>query len=56
MNLAFLGSNNPTQLSTTLLFLLGIHCALTAGKEHHGLRSMALIANFHLKLSMANMY
>lgn len=33
-----LGGDNPTQLSNTMLYLLGLHFALRAGKEHRNLR------------------
>ena len=29
-----LGDSNPKQLSDTMLFLIGVNCALRAGKEH----------------------
>ena len=35
----FLGTDNPTQLLNTVVFLLGMSCTLRAGKEHRSLRS-----------------
>ncbi len=34
-----LGSSTPDQLLNTVVFLLGLHCCLRAGKEHHALRA-----------------
>ncbi len=34
-----LGCSNPQQLVDTLIYLLGVHCALRAGKEHRALRA-----------------
>ena len=36
----FLGKTNPQQLLDTVVFLLGMSCALRAGKEHRALCSM----------------
>ncbi len=36
----FLGTSNPEQLVKTVLFILGLHCALRAGAEHHSLSSI----------------
>ena len=38
-NTGLLGDTNPEQLLHTVVFLLGIHCALHAGKEHRSLHS-----------------
>ena len=35
----YLGKSNPQQLLDTVVFLLGMSCALHAGPEHHALRS-----------------
>ena len=35
----FLGTSNPKQLLNTVVFILGMSCALRAGKEHRSLRS-----------------
>ena len=35
----FLGMSNPEQLLNTVVFMLGLSCALRAGKEHRALRS-----------------
>ena len=35
----FLGTENPTQLLNTVVFLLGMTCVLRAGKEHRSLHS-----------------
>ena len=40
METGFLGSSNPEQLLYTVLFVLGLNCALHAGKEHRSLRSI----------------
>ncbi len=37
--LGLLGDSNPEQLLNTVVYLLGIHCALCAGKEHRSLCS-----------------
>ena len=36
----FLGTSNPQQLLNTVVFVLGMSCALHAGKEHCALHSM----------------
>ena len=36
----FLGTSNPQQLLNTVVFVLGMSCALHAGKEHRALHSM----------------
>ena len=35
-----LGTSNPEQLLHTVLYVVGLNCALCAGKEHWNLRSM----------------
>ena len=37
--MGLLGRENPQQLVETLIFVIGMSCALRAGKEHHSLRS-----------------
>ena len=39
-NNGYLGVSNPQQLLNTVVFLVGMSCALRAGKEHRALRSM----------------
>ena len=39
-NNGFLGKSNPQQLLNTVVFVMGMSCALHAGKEHRALRSM----------------
>ena len=36
-NVSILGMTNPAQLLDTMLYLVGITCALRAGKEHRNL-------------------
>ncbi len=43
----YLGTLNPEQLLRTLVFVLGIHCALRAGGEHHNLCSMGFNSQFY---------
>ena len=41
-----LGSENPQQLLDTVVYLVGLHCVLQAGKEHRVLRSMPFKSQF----------
>ena len=41
-----LGSSNPEQMLNTLVFLIGLHCCLCAGKEHHALRAPGFNSQF----------
>ena len=41
-----LGTENPEQLLHTVLYLVGLHCALRAGKEHRNLRSIPFDSQF----------
>ena len=41
-----LGSENPEQLLETVLYLVGLNCALRAGKEHRALRSIPFDSQF----------
>ncbi len=48
-----LGLSNPIQLQRTLLYMLGIHLALHAGKEHRNLKSIGSV-NSQLHFSVQN--
>ena len=41
-----LGTENPEQLMHTVLYLVGLYCALRAGKEHRNLRSIPFDSQF----------
>ena len=41
-----LGSENPQQLLDTIVYLVGLNCALQAGKEHRVLRSIPFNSQF----------
>ena len=45
-SLGLLGTQNPEVLLNTVLFLLGMTCALRAGKEHRNLRSRPFHSQF----------
>ena len=45
-SMGLLGSYNPQVLLNTLIYLLGLHCALCAGKEHRVLRSLPFKSQF----------
>ena len=45
-----LGSSNPIQLLNTVVFTLGMACALRAGKEHRALRSMGFQSQIQWKM------
>ncbi len=44
-----LGEDNPKQLLDTIVFLLGIHCALQGGEEHRKLHR----PGFHPQLELS---
>ena len=41
-----LGIDNPNKLLKTLVFILGMHCALRTGKEHRSLHSIGFESQF----------
>ncbi len=41
-----LGSSNPEQLINTVVFMVGLHCCLRAGKEHRNLRGFGFDSQF----------
>ena len=43
-----LGEQNPDQLRNTVLYMLGVNCALRAGDEHYGLRRPGVDCNSQL--------
>ena len=45
-NSGYLGEDEPKLLSKTILFLLGLNCALRAGKEHKALRRPGFNSQF----------
>ena len=47
-SLGLLGCHSPQVLSNTVLFMLGLTCALRAGKEHHSLRSIPFRSQFQV--------
>ena len=44
-----LGMENPQILLDTIVYLVGLHCALRAGKEHRSLRSIPFDSQFQYK-------
>ena len=48
-NLGVLGSNTPKKLIDTILYKVGLCCALRAGKEHRSLRSIGCDSQFKFK-------
>ena len=46
----FLGEDNPNQLLTTVFFMIGMSCALRAGKEHQKLHSIPFNSQFEWKV------
>ena len=46
-NCGILGSEYPEQLLHTVLYLVGLHCALRAGKEDQNLRSIPFQSQFY---------
>ena len=54
----YLGNSNPEQLLKTVVFVLGLSCALRAGKEHRELRSMGFNSQitWHVDISNGNRY
>ncbi len=42
----YLGMDNPEQLVHTVLFVIGLHCTLCAGAEHHNLHSIGFGSQF----------
>ena len=56
-SLGLLGTHNPEVLLNTLVYLIGLHCALWAGKEHRVLRSLPLNSQFvHLRDSEGQLF
>ena len=51
-----LGSENPDQLLRTVFFMVGMSCALRAGKEHHKLRSIPFNSQFSWETDSAGRY
>ena len=45
----YLGDSNPNQLLTTVFFMVGMSCALQAGKEHQMLRAIPFNSQFQWK-------
>ena len=45
----YLGLNNPTALMHAVVYVLGMTCALRAGKEHHSLRSIGFELQFQYR-------
>ena len=45
-SLGLLGTSNPEQLLNTVAYLLGLYCALRAGKEHRSLHSIPFESQF----------
>ena len=45
-SLGFLGHDNPEQLLNTVVFTIGLSCALRAGKEHRNLQSLPFNSQF----------
>ena len=45
-SMGLLGTENPVQLLNTVVYLLGLYCALRAGKEHRSLRSIPYESQF----------
>ena len=48
-----LGSHNPQVLLNTVVYMLGLHCALRAGKEHRSLRRIPFDSQFDYKTDSA---
>ena len=44
-----LGVHNPEVLLNTVVYILGLHCALRAGKEHRSLRRIPFQSQFKYK-------
>ena len=51
-----LGCHNPQVLLNTIVYLLGLHCALRAGKEHRGLRSLPFNSQFEFRVDSSGEY
>ena len=51
-----LGTSNPSQLLDTVLYLIGITCALRAGKEHRQLRSLGFNSQFSIQRDRNNQH
>ena len=45
-SMGLLGNENPQQLLNTVIYVIGISCALRAGKEHRSLRRMPFKSQF----------
>ena len=50
-SLGLLGTHSPEVLLHTVVFMLGLHCALRAGKEHRTLHSIPFNSQFEFKTS-----
>ena len=50
-SMGILGVDNPDQLLNTVLFTIGLSCALRAGKEHRNLRSIPFNSQFSWHVS-----
>ena len=50
-----LGKDNPTALLHTMVYVLGMTCALRAGKEHRSLRSVPFNSQFEYKTNSSGM-
>ena len=51
-----LGTHNPEVLLHTVVYLIGLHCALHAGKEHRSLRSIPFNSQFQYKSDSSGGY
>ena len=51
-----LGTHNPEVLLHTVVYLIGLYCALRAGKEHRSLRSIPFQSQFQYKTDSSGCY